>query len=129
MKKKLATAVLGMGLVIGLVGCDFADGIDHDFGLKAESIFLEIDDDTMEMERSDGDDVANFDLLTVEAETKREVAFVEALEGMLKLQSKVVEGDRDSLKEYLKARNAAIKALGLTKSGYHMAPEFQFTEE
>lgn len=129
MKKKFMLGAMGLALSLGLVACDFADGVDHEFGVKAEQIFAEIDDDTMEMELSDRDDVANFDLLTVEADSEREVSFVEGMEGMLKLQDKVINGDREALKEYIKARKAAFNALGLEVDGYHTAPDFQFIEE
>lgn len=131
--KKLYVGSMVALLMASLVACDFAEGVDHEFGLKGEAIFIEIDEDTMEKELSDGDDVGNFDLLTVEAKSKREVAFVNAMEGMLKLQDKVVAGEREALKEYLKARNSAIESLGMTSDqntiSDHVAPQFLFTEE
>jgi hypothetical protein len=128
--KKLPLSLVLAGVVFGLVACDFADGVSHEFGVKAETIFEEIDDDTMTKELSDADDVGNFDLLGVEADSEREVAFVNGLEGMLKLQDKVVAGDREALKEYLKARKSALNALGLGENDeYHSVPQFQFYEE
>jgi len=131
--KKLMTTLSLMLFGVVLVGCEFSEGIDDEFGNKAVNIFIEIDDDTMTQELSDADDVANFDLLTVEADTEREVNAVEAIEGMLKLQDKVVKGDREALKEYMRARNGFIVAtLGDTSEGHryeHDIPDFQFYEE
>jgi hypothetical protein len=131
--KKLMTTLSLMLFGVVLVGCEFADGVDDDFGNKAVSIFVEIDDDTMTMEMSDADDVSNFDLLTVEADTKREVNAVKALEGMLKLQDKVIKRDREALKEYMTARQAFLKAvLDNTEQQHryeHDIPDFEFYEE
>jgi hypothetical protein len=127
MKKWFLGIIMSM-VVLSLVACGFAEGVDSQFGNKAVDIFEEIDDDTMTMELSDQDDVANFDLLGVEADHKREVGFVNGMEGMLKLQSKVVEGDREALKEYLTARKSALKSLGVSDDGYTV-PEFSFYEE
>lgn len=131
MKKLLIGFVAMIGLV-ALTGCEFAEGIDDEFGRKAVDIFIEIDDDTMTNELSDRDDVSNFDLLTVEANNKREVDAVKSLEGMLKLQDKVVGSDRESLKEYLNARKGFLSAMGLEEVSHqseHNIPEFQFYEE
>jgi hypothetical protein len=121
--------VFGLAMVI-LAGCGYADGVDKQFGDKAVAIFTEIDDDTMEQgpELSDGDDVANFDLLGVEADTEQEVKVVNGIEGMLKLQDKVKAGDRAALKEYMLARKSAINALGIKDDGY-IVPQFAFYEE
>jgi hypothetical protein len=129
MKKKLMSILVALGLVVFLTGC-YADGVDTQFGDKAVSIFTEIDDDTMEAgpELSDSDDVANFDLLAVEADTEQEVKVVNGMEGMLKLQDKVKSGDRNALKEYLLARKSALNALGVSDDGFTV-PEFQFYEE
>lgn len=126
-KKDLALGIMTAALTIGLVACDFREGVDHQFGVRAESAFIEIDDDTMELETSDGDDIANFDMLAIDAESKPEKAFVGHMEEMLELQGKVVDGDRDALKAYLAARNAAIQSVGL--EGYHSVPIFEFIEE
>jgi hypothetical protein len=127
--KKLVAGIMGIGLVVGLVGCsNYSDGVDTSFGDKAVAIFAEIDDDTMTMELSDGDDIQNFDLLGVEADSEREVKFVNGLEGMVKLQDKVVSGDRSALKEYLLARKSALNALGVKDNGMTVA-EFTFYEE
>lgn len=123
--------VIGFVLMFALVGCEYAEGIESDFGMKADDIFVEIDDDTMTNELSDRDDVANFDLLTIEADSKREVAAVKSIEGMLKLQDKVVDGDREALKEYLKAREGFISAM-YPEEGHeydHGIEQFQFYEE
>ena len=131
MKKFLISFVAVIG-IMALTGCEFAEGVSDEFGRKAVDIFVEIDDDTMTNELSDRDDVSNFDLLTVEANHKREVAAVKSIEGMLKLQDKVVKGDRDALKEYLQARKGFFKAMGLDDESHrieHDIPEFQFYEE
>lgn len=131
MKKVLAGFVAMLGLM-ALVGCEFAEGIGDEFGNKAVDIFVEIDDDTMTNELSDRDDAANFDLLTIEANTSREVDAIKGIEGMLKLQDKVVKGDREALKEYLKARKGFFAAMGLEDESHreaHSIPEFQFYEE
>jgi hypothetical protein len=124
--------VFGLAMVL-LAGCGYADGIDKQFGDKAVNIFAEIDDDTMEssgpvVELSDADDVANFDLLGVEADTKQEVKVVNGIEGMLKLQDKVKQGDRAALKEYLLARKSALNALGVDDNGMTVS-QFAFYEE
>jgi len=125
--KKTLLGSIGL-LMVGLVGCDFAKGVDHDFGVDAELIFIEIDDDTMEMELSDEDDLANFNLLSYEAESKREIAFISEMEKMVELQEKVIDGDSEALEEYLKARESALKAIGMGDDleGWHSAPAFEF---
>lgn len=131
MKKLLLAGVAGL-VIVALAGCKFADGVDREFGDKAVAIFVEIDDDTMAGELSDKDDIANFDLLTVEASTEREVNAVQAVEGIVKLQDKVINGDREALKEYLKARQGFLNALGIASEderSYHGVPDFAFYEE
>lgn len=131
--KKLGIGLVAAFALVALTGCKFADNVDKEFGNKAVAIFNEIDDDTMAMELSDQDDVANFELLTVEADTQREVNAIEALEAMVKLQDKVIQRDRESLKEYMKARQAfLIATLDDTSEGHryeHDIPDFQFYEE
>ncbi|MFX3623211.1 MAG: hypothetical protein ACE3JP_03970 [Ectobacillus sp.] len=124
--KKLVAGILGVSLV--LAGCGYADGVDTQFGDKAVSIFAEIDDDTMALELSDRNDISNFELLGVEADTKQEVKFMNGLEGMVKLQDKVVNGDREALKEYMFARKSALNALGVKDNGA-VVPQFSFYEE
>jgi hypothetical protein len=122
---------IGLLLTICLVGCDFVKGVDHDFGVEAEAVFIEIDDDTMEMELSDTDDVGEFNLLSYEAESEREMAFINEMEKMLNLQEKVVDGDIEALKEYLTARESALEAIGLGDDyeGWHSVPAFEFTKD
>jgi len=126
--KKFLLGLMVVGSTMSLVACGYAEGVDSQFGDKAMDIFAEIDDDTMTNEVSDTDDVQNFDLLGIEADHKREVDFVKGVDGMLKLQDKVVSGDHAALKEYLTARKAALKAIGVEDDGYTV-PEFSFYEE
>jgi hypothetical protein len=114
-------------MMLSLVACSLPEGVDQRFYDRAIATFEEIDDDTMEMEVSDVDDVRNYQLVLSSANSKREVEVVEALEGMVKLQRKVVEGDNKALREYMKARDSFLNALELS-DGYDV-PEFSFTEE
>lgn len=111
-------------IVFALAGCGVPEGMSEEFYNKADSIFAEVDDDTMELENSDADDIANVNLVIGMAQTKREKVAAEALEAIVKLQDKVIHGDQKALQEYMKARNAFGKAMG-----YEQMPEFEFTEE
>ncbi|QIW88667.1 hypothetical protein P59_069 [Bacillus phage P59] len=118
-------------MVLSLVACGFAEGVDSQFGNKAVEVFAEIDDDTMEVgdkELSDADDLANLDLLGAEADHKREEAFVKHVEEMVGLQEQVHNGDKESLKKYLSARKAALNSLGVSDDGMTVS-EFGFYEE
>jgi hypothetical protein len=132
MKKFLFGLMVSL-IALSLAACaaEYAEGVDSQFGSKAISSFEEIDDDTMEVgfkELSDADDIGNFDLLSVEADHERELAFVDHMEQMIALQGKVQDGDKEALKAYLKERKAALNALGIKDDGYTV-PQFGFYEE
>jgi hypothetical protein len=131
--KKLLSILLPLTLVVALTGCGVPDGVSEEFHNRATSAFVEIDDDTMEMELSDVDDVKNFQLLIAQADTARETDFAESLEAMLKLQPKVVdqaEFDGESVAEYMNARKSAMKAMDLSETGgVNTVPVFNFTED
>ncbi len=129
MKKFLLVGALASAF---LVGCEYAEEVDNNFGNKAVGIFKEIDDDTMTNELSDRDDIANFDLLTVEANSEPELDAVKAMDKMLKLQEQVVKGDRLALQNYLRERNNFFDAMGLEERSHqieHDIPEFEFYED
>src|SRR5690554_1380097 len=126
MKKKLLTGALALSIATGLVACDFAEGVDHDFGSNAFQIFTEIDEDTMEYEVSDRDDLDNLYLLNVEAESEREKEVVKGIKELTNLQANVVTGDATALHKYLDVREDVIEAAGF--EGWHSVPKFQFTE-
>jgi hypothetical protein len=138
--KKLVGLFLLVTAVLTLTACaKIPEGVDQKFHNKATSIFTELDDDTMEMELSDGDDLANYQLIAATATSEREVAFAESLGAMLKLQDKVIGNvaagiapDGKSLQEYMKARHAAMEAMNFGDVGDmddFEVPTFEFTEE
>lgn len=128
--------ILGLGLgiaVLGLTACaEIPDNVDERFHAKAWQIFMEIDDDTMEMEYSDIDDVSNIELLGVSAESKREKDFILHLTEMAKQQVKIVEEDKTALKKYMTAREKAMKTMNLgdnNETDEFEVYEFEFTED
>ena len=138
MKKLLGLFILFITLT--LTACaGIPDGVDQKFHDKAFDIFVEVDDDTMEMEKSDGDDVANYQLISTMANSQRELAFIESFGAMLKLQDKVIGNvaagvapDSAALAEYMKAREAAMEAMNFGDVGDlddFEVPPFEFTEE
>lgn len=131
--KKGLLAILLAGVMTTMVACaEIPDGVDQKFHNRASSVFTEIDDDTMELENSDRDDVANFQLLQTTANTKREKDFVKGIEGMIKLQQKVITQDGNALAEYMQARDLAMDAMNLSDEGgmdsFQVNP-FEFTED
>jgi hypothetical protein len=124
MKRKLIAV---SSLTLLLAACGLPEGVDNRFYDRAVATFEEIDDDTMEMEKSDKDDARNYQLVKGSANSKREHTAAESLEAMIKLQDKVIAGDESALGEYLTARDAFLNALELS-DGYDV-PEFVFTEE
>jgi hypothetical protein len=123
-KKFVSLFTVVFATLLVLAGCGIPEGMNKEFYNKADSIFAEVDDDTMELENSDADDIANVNLVIGMAQTKREKVAAEALEAIVKLQDKVIHGDQKALQEYMKARNAFGKAMG-----YKQMPTFEFTEE
>lgn len=131
--KKGLLAILLAGVMTTMVACaEIPDGVDQKFHNRASSVFTEIDDDTMELENSDRDDIANFQLLQTTANTKREKDFVKGIEGMIKLQQKVITQDGNALAEYMQARDLAMDAMNLSDEGgmdsFQVNP-FEFTED
>jgi len=118
-------SMLGMVGIV-LAGCqELPKGISQEFHTDAKYAFVEIDDDTMEMELSDMDDLANVSLLEVQAETKAEEQVVKYINEVAKLNGELYKAKNDPtvLKEYLTARQMVIKSLDITTS------KFSFTEE
>ncbi|MDS7057091.1 hypothetical protein NXG04_07315 [Klebsiella pneumoniae] len=131
-KKGLLSLML-VGVMTTMVACaEVPQGVDQKFHDRAYAIFQEIDEDTMELENSDRDDVANFQLLQTTANTKREQDFVKGMEGMLKLQEKVINQDGNALAEYMRARDLAMDSMNLDDEGdmdSFNVDQFQFTED
>lgn len=123
------------GAVFTLTACaEVPEGVDQDFHTHAMEVFVEVDDDTMELdlEGTDADDQANVNMVVATAMSDREMDFAEALENMVALQPKVVDGDKDALKNYLAERTKAMRALNLSDRGEgdkFSVPAFQFGEE
>jgi hypothetical protein len=134
MKKFLMTLVLGVS-VLALTACaELPDGVDQNFHNQAFEIFVEIDDDTMEMdwEGADADDIAKVNTINAIASNEREIQFSESLDKMVELQSAVIDGDRDALREYLKARENAMYLMNFGETGSmdeFTVPTFQFGQE
>lgn len=120
MKKYLV--ILMSVFVLGLAACA-PDGMGDKFYSKAVKIVNEIDDDTMEMEISDGDDLSNVKLLKNKARTQKEKKFMNYLEQMVQKQQAAINGDDDALNKYLDAREEAYEVLE------HGVADFEFTEE
>lgn len=131
--KKGLLGIMLAGVMMTMVACaEIPDGVDEKFHNRASTIFVEVDEDTMELENSDRDDVANFQLLQSTANTKREQDFVKGIEGMLKLQEKVINQDGNALAEYLKARDLAMDAMNMDDEGdmdSFQVNQFEFTED
>lgn len=124
MKKVLMLMVVAiMGAT--LVACA-PEGMSQNFYDKAYSVFSEIDDDTMELEVSDKDDKMNVDLLSGQAASDSEEDVVAAIEAMVALQAKVIDGDKDSIKSYLKERNKFYDAMDY---GNMSRVNFEFKED
>ncbi|UGO51033.1 hypothetical protein PQE70_gp180 [Bacillus phage vB_BanS_Nate] len=116
-KKGLLGLVLA-GVMVTMVGCaEIPQGVDQKFHDKAFTMFKEIDEDTMELELSDRDDVANFQVLQATANNDLEKAFVKGMDDMLKLQERVVNQDGNALAEYMKARELAMESMNLDDDG------------
>jgi hypothetical protein len=134
MKKFLMTLVLGLS-VLALTACaEVPEGVDQNFHTQAMEIFIEIDDDTMEMdyEGADADDIAKVNTISALANNERETQFSESLDKMVELQPAVIKGDRDALKEYLMARENAMYLMNFgdtNNSEQFYVPAFKFGEE
>jgi hypothetical protein len=134
MKKLMLAMLLGVVLVSLTACAELPDGVDQQFHTKAVEVFIEVDDDTMELdwEGTDADDQANVDLVSANADSEREIAFSEALDKMVELQAKVIDGDKEAVREYLKERATAMDALYLGDDGNmeeFQVPAFNFGEE
>lgn len=130
MKKTLLTTFLAGSLALAACSADLPEGVDQEFYSKAMDAFEEIHDDTMTLELSDEDDVANFQLLKAMADSKREIDFAHAMEATLKLQPKAIEHDGEALAEYLEARQSAMRAMEFEDTGaLSSVSPFQFYEE
>jgi hypothetical protein len=133
--KKLLMAMLMAVTVLTLTACaEIPDGVNQEFHSHAMEIFIEVDDDTMELdwEGTDADDQANVNMVVATAMSEREMDFANALENMVALQPKVVDGDKEALKQYLAERTKAMRALNLGDRGEtekFSVPSFQFGEE
>jgi hypothetical protein len=134
MKKFLMTLVLGLS-VLALTACaEIPEGVDQKFHTKAQEVFIEVDDDTMELdwEGTDADDQANVNMVSAMADSEREIAFSKALDEMVALQPKVIDGDKDALKKYFQARQEAMRAMNFVDDGSmegFSVPAFAFGEE
>ncbi|AZU98893.1 hypothetical protein pW2_55 [Bacillus phage pW2] len=116
--KKGLLAILLAGVMTTMVACaEVPQGVDEKFHSKAYEMFMEIDEDTMEMELSDRDDVANFQVLQATANNDLERAFVKGMEDMLKLQERVVTQDGSAMTEYMKARELAMESMNFDDDG------------
>jgi hypothetical protein len=133
--KKLLMAMLMAVTVMALTACaEIPEDVDPDFHTQAMEIFIEVDDDTMELdwEGTDADDQANVNMVVATAMSEREVDFANALENMVALQPKVVDGEKEALKQYLAERTKAMRALNLgdrNETEKFNVPSFQFGEE
>jgi hypothetical protein len=133
--KKLLMGLVLAGAVFTLTACaEIPDGVDPSFHSQAMEIFVEVDDDTMELdwEGTDADDQANVNMVVATAMSEREMDFANALENMVALQPKVVDGDQNALRDYLAERTKAMRALNLGDNGEmekFSVPAFQFGEE
>lgn len=134
MKKMLMAMVVGLAMLTLTACAEIPEGVDQNFHTKAHEIFMEVDDDTMELdwEGTDRDDQANINMVVATAMSERELAFAVALENMVALQSKVVNGDKEALKQYLIERTKAMRAMNLgdnNSTEQFSVPAFQFGEE
>lgn len=101
-----------------MVACaEVPQGVDEKFHSKAYEMFMEIDEDTMEMELSDRDDVANFQVLQATANNDLEKTFAKGMEDMLKLQERVINQDGNAMNEYMKARELAMESMNFDDDG------------
>jgi hypothetical protein len=115
--------MLGTLMVIGLTGCSYPEGVDGEFYNKANEMFDEIDEDTMEMELSDTDDLRNLKLLTRQATTDKENAIAEAVIAMAGSQQGVLKDTEADFDKYMEAREDFSELME------QPVTEFQFTEE
>lgn len=116
-KKGLLSLML-VGVMTTMVACaEVPQGVDEKFHSKAYEMFMEIDEDTMEMELSDRDDVANFQVLQATANNDLEKTFAKGMEDMLKLQERVINQDGNAMNEYMKARELAMESMNFDDDG------------
>ncbi|UGO50763.1 hypothetical protein PQE68_gp172 [Bacillus phage vB_BanS_Sophrita] len=116
--KKGLLVLLLAGVMTTMVACaEVPQGVDEKFHSKSYEMFMEIDEDTMEMELSDRDDVANFQVLQATANNDLERAFVKGMEDMLKLQERVINQDGNAMTEYMKARELAMESMNFDDDG------------
>lgn len=113
--KKIVLALTLFASVLGLAACaELPNGVDQDFHYNAMAVFQEIDDDTMEMEMSDKDDLAQLSVLATQADSPVEKLYVESLTKMTELQSSILfESDKKALEQYMEYRDTVIEALNL----------------
>lgn len=124
--KKPLSILLASSLALGLSGCmqeEIPKGVSSEFYYDAENIFSEIDDDTMELEPSDQQDILNLELLVDSAVTQKEKHIATAISIMADNQEKVIDGDRNATREYLKARALFSRLMEVN------IPEFEFVEK
>lgn len=123
MKKLLSTFLLASIVSVMLVGCGIPEGFSQDFWTDARTIFLEIDDDTQELENPDNDDVANLELLEVKVSTDKDEEVYDLLKNLNELNKKMLGDttkyskdfsvDKEYLKKYLEVRNKLEYKMGL----------------
>jgi hypothetical protein len=123
MKKLMMMCATILMTISLLAGCEVPEGMSEEFYYDACALFHEIDEDTMEMESSDQDDLANLDLLDARAITDREQAFIREMIKLTELQKRVIQRDKSALKEYIKTRHHIGQILEISPM------KFEFTEE
>ncbi len=132
MKKSLTAVFSGLALLALTACAEVPSGVDEQFHTDAYTLFIEVDEDTMEMELSDQQDHSNISLLGAKADSKIEQEFVRNLKVMADLQDEVLAGKGGALNIYLETRNVAMNTMNLDDAGQtdtFSVPKFEFIEE
>lgn len=131
--KKITIMLVSLLSLMLLTACaEIPEGVSQQFHNKAYEVFVELDDDTMELELADRDDLANIQLMASMATSDVEKQFADSLTAMLDLTDEVVAGDVESLKEYLTLRTQAMNLMNMSDNGSletFNVSAFEFAEE
>lgn len=123
--KKLMMLVMAMVMGLTLVACSNApDGMREEFHKSAVEVFAEIDDDTMELEKPDLDDVANYQAVVADAESDRELEVAKNLEIIVTYNPDIIKpnANQADFAPYITARKNLAKLLDIE------VPQFKIVE-
>jgi predicted small lipoprotein YifL len=116
MKKLLAVLMVLSVFTLAACGNKAPEGMDQEFYEVAKAAFIEIDDDTLELEAPDADDIANYQAVVPTAVSDIEKQVVENLKVLVTYNPDVIKegATQDDWEPYIKARQNLRKLLQTT---------------